>query len=129
LEDKTACRERSRIDVAELNYVEVTKEGQRLCLHVLDQGGKPATVSLPVDCLNTVVNAVPPLFQNVTDSGAPQKIHQVDSWALSQDAAGLVLKLSLPDSSNIAFSLQSWQIEAIASLVFLGTPPARGRLH
>jgi hypothetical protein len=48
---------------------------------------------------------------------------------LEQGEDGLVLTLRQPVSAAIAFFLQSWQIEAIASLIHVARPRARERLH
>jgi hypothetical protein len=129
MDDAKHSPSRPRIDVTELNYVEVTEDGRRLRLHVLDGGGGPALVSLPVHCLNLVVTAVPPAFAGLVEPAGERVIHDVDSWSLEHGEAGLVLTLRQPDSAAIAFSLQSWQIEAIASLIHVARPGARERLH
>jgi hypothetical protein len=63
MDDAKHCSSRPRIDVSELNYVEVTENGSRLWLHVVDDRGGPASVSLPVSCLNLAVTAVAPVFE------------------------------------------------------------------
>lgn len=117
---------RPRIDVTALSYVEVTEDGSRLRLHVVDDRGGPALVSLPVNCLNLVVTAVPPA---ATGAAGDPVIHKLDSWSLEQGETGLVLTLRQPDSAAIAFSLQSWQIEAIASLLPATRPYGREKLN
>jgi len=83
--------------VADLNDVEVTEGGLRLRLHVQDVARVPASVSLPVDCLNTVASALSPGRLAAATSGAVPKDHRVDSWSLIGGETGLVLTLNRPD--------------------------------
>jgi len=129
MDDANHPASRPQIDVTELNYVEVIEDGSRLRLHVVDDRGGPASVSLPVSCLNLVVTAIPPAFAGLVDAAGERVIHDVDSWSLEERETGLVLTLRQPDSAAIAFSLQSWQIEAIASLIHVARQRARERLH
>jgi hypothetical protein len=108
-----------RIDVAVLDYVEVTDAGARLRLHVTERSGRAASVSLPVACLNNVVSAAPRALDQPATT-----VHKLDSWSLSQGEAGLLLTLRLSDSSEISFSLASHQLLAMASVI----PTAPGRL-
>jgi hypothetical protein len=122
----TPERRPARIDAAELTWVEVTDDGRRLCLRLLDRAGQAAAVSLPVDCLNAVLAAVP--------QPATGPVHRLDGWSLAVGEHGLLLTLQLPDGARMTFAVQPWQIAAIASLAGhqgagRGSGPARGRLH
>jgi len=117
-----------RIHAAELNWVEVTDNGRRLCLRMRDPAGHAVSVSLPVECVNRVLTALPRTAGELLAGGVTQ-IHSVESWSLSQDLDGLVLTLHLPDGAKIAFAVKPWQISAIASLVGPDISPRRDRLN
>ncbi len=117
-----------RIHAAELNWVEITDNGRRLCLRMRDPAGHAVSVSLPVECVNKVLTAVPRTTNELLAGGVEQ-VYAVDSWSLGQDLHGLVLTLHLPDGARIAFAVKPWQISAMASLVGLDMSPGRDRLN
>ncbi len=102
------------IDAAEIDRIDVGDDGRRLYLRVRDTRGRHASVSLPVDCVGTILTAVP---HAPARNGA---IHRVDGWSLQDTPGGLLLTLRLPDGAEIAFAVTSWQIEAMASLAGQG---------
>jgi hypothetical protein len=126
--DQTSPNGHLRIDASELNHVEITHGGQRICLRVRDGAGRAASVSLPIECLNTVLTAVPRTDKDLL-AGAADQVYRVDSWSLGQDEAGLVLNLHLPDGTKIAFGMKPWQLVAMASLAGASPSPGRARLH
>jgi hypothetical protein len=126
--DQTSLSGPLRIDASELSHVEITQDGQRICLRVRDGAGQAASMSLPIDCLNAVLMAVPRTDKDLL-AGAADQVYRVDSWSLGQDEAGLVLNLHLPDGTKIAFGMKPWQLTAIASLAGSAAPAGRGRLH
>jgi hypothetical protein len=117
-----------RIDASELSHVEITQDGQRICLRVRDGSGRAASMSLPIECLNTVLTAVPRTDKDLL-AGAADQVYKVDSWSLGQGEAGLVLNLHLPDGTKIAFGMTSWQLAAMASLAGTAPGTGRARLH
>ncbi len=117
-----------RIEAAELNHVAISDNGQRLCLSVRDADGRHASMSLPIECLNAVLTAVPRSDQDLL-ADAGQRVHQIDSWSLRDPGAGLVLMFHLSDGAQIAFGVKPWQIAAIASLAGCSLAPRRDRLH
>ena len=90
--------------------------------------GRPASVSLPVACLNAVLSAVP---RDAADLLRQPRgaAHPVDSWSLGQDKDGLALTLRLPDGAAITFALRPAQLEAMASLIPHIGNRRRRRLH
>jgi hypothetical protein len=128
MDDDTPPGGHARIDAAELNWVEVTDNGQRLCLRMLDRAGRPASVSLPVACLNAVLSAVPRSASDLLSDGRGE-VHTIDGWSLGQDKDGLALTLHLPDGARITFAVKPSQIEAMASLVGHVGAPRRARLN
>ena len=117
-----------RIDAAELSRVDVSDDGTRLCLRLRDQAGKAASVSLPADCLNAVLTALP---RGVLEEacGGQGPVHRLDGWSLRQAEHGLLLTLSLSDGASITFAVKPWQIAAIASLAGQDRRPAGQRLN
>jgi len=128
MSEETLPGRHARIDAAELNWVEVSDDGQRICLRMVDRAGRPATVSLPVACLNTLLSAVPRSASNLLRDGHG-KAHPIDSWSLGQDKNGLALTLHLPDGASITFAVMPAQIEAMASLIGHVGGNRRSRLH
>ena len=117
-----------RIDASGLDHVEITQDGQRVCRRVRDGEGRAASLSLPIDCLNTLLMAVPRTSQDLV-AGAADQVYRVDSWSLGQDGAGLVLTLHLPDGAKIAFGMKPWQLSAMASLAAVERADGTARLH
>ncbi len=126
--DQTPLSGPLRIDASELHHIEISRDGQRICLCVRDDAGRAASMSLPIDCLNTVLTAVPRTDKDLL-AGAADQVYRVDSWSLARDEAGLVLQLHLPDGSKIAFGMKSWQLTAMASLASASPAALGSRLH
>lgn len=115
--------DRTRIEATRLTRVDIAEDGRRLCLQLQDQSGRSAAVSLPIDCLNTVLAAVPRQFeQSLVQRSAPA--HRVDTWSLelTSDPQTLRLTLHMPDGVAAAFEIRSWQIEGMATLVRWANP-------
>jgi len=112
-----------RFDAAELSRVSLSADGRRVHLKLRDGDGRPASVSLPVDCLGRVLTAVP------RDPGAadPALVHRLAGWSLRHGEHGLLLTFELPDGGTITFAVQPWQIAAIASLAGHDTGAGRHR--
>ena len=89
---------------------------------LMRRNGQHASVSLPADCLNALLEAIPRTPEqglHAAAARAGQQVPKVDSWSLRSAAgrAGFVLTLRLPNGVVLAFEVRSWQLEAIASLV------------
>ncbi len=118
----------ARIDAAEVTGVELTDDRRRLRLRLVDEAGRPASVSLPVASLNEVLAAVLRGGKEPSTQ-APGSIHTLDSWSLRQGEHGLLLTLHVPDGGRVTFAVQPWQIAAIASLAGQGDGPRSVRLN
>ena len=68
--------DRSRIDTAQLDGVRLSPDGSRLILLLRDTAGQKVSVSLPTNCLNSVLTAVP-------HPPEPDTVHSVDTWNMS----------------------------------------------
>lgn len=118
----------ARIDAADVEWIEVTDGGRRLCLRLRDVAGRPAALSLPSDCLNRVLSSLPASAgQPAAEGGAD--IHRLDGWSLDRRAGSLVLTLHRADGARIAFAVTPWQIAAIASLAGQDAPRQGRRLN
>jgi hypothetical protein len=115
-----------QIEVSELHCIEVAQNGKTICLRVRDRDGRAASVRLPVACLNAVANAIPRPESELINKTSP---HEVDSWSLAPCLTGLILRLNLPDGARIAFSIQPWQLAAMASVAPRLSPPTSVRLQ
>jgi hypothetical protein len=101
------------IEVSELHCIEVAQDEKTICLRVRDRDGRAASVRLPVGCLNAVANAIPRPERELINQSSP---HEVGSWSLAACPTGLILSLNLPNAAKITFSIQPWQLAAMASL-------------
>jgi hypothetical protein len=128
MSENAAPKRHVQIDATELSSVEVVDDGRRLRLRLRDQDGRPAAVSLPVACLNTVLTALPRSADDLLAGGQGQ-VHRLDGWSLGQDADGPLLTLHLPDGARITLAIKLWQIAAMASLAGQAAAPPLGRLH
>jgi len=126
--DRETMTGHRRIEAAELNRIEIIDGGRRLCLSVRDAAGRPASMSLPIECLNAVVTAVPRSDRDLL-ADAARSVHRLDSWTLRDEGAGLVLTLHLPDGARIAFGVKPSQIAAIASFAGCSSVPNRDLLN
>ncbi len=122
MSDEAEPGARSRIDAAELNWVEVTDGGERVCLRMIDRDGRPASVSLPLAGLAAALPAA-------AAGQAPGAVHAIDGWSLGQDDGRLVLNLRLADGSTARFAIKPWQLAAMASIAAPGLTPRPARLH
>jgi hypothetical protein len=122
------ARNQSRIDAAEVTWVEITDDRRKLCLRLRDQAGRPASVSLPVASLTAVLTAAM-RAGGERRTPAEGQVHTLEGWSLDQSESGLLLTLHLPDGAAITFAVQPWQIAAIASLAGQAPSPVRNRLN
>jgi hypothetical protein len=65
-----------RIDAAELDSAQLSPDGSRLILLLRDAAGRNVSLSLPVDCLNTILTATP---RQVDPDGA----YSLDTWSMA----------------------------------------------
>ena len=106
---------RSRIDAAELDGVRLSPDGSRLILMLRDATGQKVSLSLPKNCLNTMLTAVP----HAEEAGAA---HAVDTWTMTATENGqdMVLTLHTPEGMAISFTVKPWQLQGMATVATYG---------
>jgi hypothetical protein len=65
--------DRVKIDADQLTEARLSGDGTRVLLVLLDDSGQKVSLSLPVDCLNTVLSAARRQVE-------PEAVHKLDSW-------------------------------------------------
>jgi hypothetical protein len=101
--------DRSRIDTAELDGVRLSPDGSRLILLLRDTAGQKISLSLPTNCLNSVLTAVPHPAEADT-------VHAVDTWSMSlaEDGQDTGLTFRTPEGMAISFTIKRWQVQSIS---------------
>jgi hypothetical protein len=115
--------DRVRIDATELLDVRLSADRTRLELRLRDLSGQSVSLSLPTECLNTVLTAVPQQVETGT-------VHSLDTWTMGPGKNGqdLVLTLRTPQGLAISFTAKPWQVEGMATIATYGrTRPATGK--
>jgi hypothetical protein len=105
----------SDIEAMELDGVHISTDGRRLRLRVRDRSGRTVRFSLPVNWLNSMLNALP-------QSGGDGVVHPLDSWRLERTPTGqdLVLTLQTPEGKAVSFAMKRWQVEGMATIATYG---------
>ncbi len=108
--------ERIEIDAEKLSEVRLSADGTRVNLIVLNPLGQKISLSLPADCLNAVIDAMP-------RRADPGVVHRLDSWSMNaaDNGADLVLTLRTPEAVAISFALKPWQVEGMATIAAYGS--------
>jgi hypothetical protein len=85
-------------------------------LTFLDREGQKISLSLPTNCLNTVISTLP-------GRANPGEIHKLDSWTMgvADNGQDLLLTLRTPEGLAISFTLKPWQIEGMATIATYGS--------
>jgi hypothetical protein len=118
--------DRSRIDTAELDGVRLSPDGSRLILLLRDTAGQKISLSLPTNCLNSVLTAVPHPAEADT-------VHAVDTWSMSlaEDGQDTGLTFRTPEGMAISFTIKRWQVQSMATVATYGATrePASRSVH
>ena len=112
----TGCK---RID-AELDGVRLSPDGSRLILLLHDAAGEVVSLSLPTQCLNSVLTAVP---EPVTTGTA----HSVETWNMSwaENGQDMILTFCTPEGTMMSFTIKSWQAQGMATIATYGAARER----
>ena len=107
--------DRSRIDTAELGGVRLSSDGSRLILLLRDTAGQKVSLSLPTNCLNSVLTAV-------QHPAEPDTVHSVDTWnmSLAGNDQDITLTLRTPEGMAISFTIKRWQVQGMATVATYG---------
>ena len=106
----------ARIDADRLTEVRLSPDGTHMHLTLLDPAGQRISLTLPTNCLNTIITAMP----GRADPGA---IHKLDSWNMcaADNGQDLLLTLRTPEGLAISFILKPWQVEGMATIATYGS--------
>jgi hypothetical protein len=107
--------DRVSIDANQLTEARLSADGTRVILTMLDQAGQKVSLSLPANCMNTVMAAMP-------DRADRGEVHKLDSWNMGVAGNGqdLLLTLRTPEGVAISFTLKPWQVEGMATIATYG---------
>ena len=104
-----------------LTPYQVDPTGDSFRLNVEDIDGRPASVVLPVDCLQALLMTLPGLIEQALKArysdDTLKLVYPVGEWSL-QGAAGddrLILTLATPDDFKVSFALTENDAENLAS--------------
>jgi hypothetical protein len=107
--------DRVKIDANQLTEARLSGDGTRVILALLDESGEKISLSLPVNCLNTVLSAA-------GRQAEPETVHKLDSWnmGVAENGQDLLLTLRTPEGMAISFTLKPWQVEGMATIATYG---------
>jgi hypothetical protein len=115
---------RTSIDAAEVLSVRLSRDRTRLVLMLRDAAGQTVSLSLPTQCVNAMLTAVPQQME----AGA---LHALDTWSIEPIGNGqdVVLTLRTAEGQAISFSAKPWQVEGMATIATYGRGhPASGKV-
>jgi hypothetical protein len=114
-----ALSDHRKIDATELISARLSPDRTRLLLTLRDQDGKSASLSLPTDCLNAVLTALPRQIEAGT-------VQPLDTWTMNtaENGQDLVLTLRTPDGRAVSFVTKPWQVEGMATIATYGRSSA-----
>jgi hypothetical protein len=107
--------DRARIDTSALDGVRLSSDGSRLILLLRDTSGQKVSVSLPTNCLNTVLTAA----SRPVETGT---VHSLDTWNMAQaeNSQDLILTLCTPEGLTISYIIKRWQVQGMATVATYG---------
>jgi hypothetical protein len=115
-----------KIDADQLTEARLSADGTRVLLTLRDDAGQKVSLSLPRNCLNTVLSVVPRHVE-------PGAIHRLDTWnmGVAENGQDLLLTLRTPEGLAISFALKPWQVEGMATIATCGSAhrPQPKNLH
>jgi hypothetical protein len=118
--------DRGKIEATGLVDVRRSQDGALLHLRLLDAAGQTISLSLPTDCLNAVLTAMPQRVES-------DAVHPLDTWtmAAAENGQDLVLTLHAPDGRTVSFATKPYQVQGMATIATYGIAdrPATKRLH
>jgi hypothetical protein len=108
---------RSRIDAAELSGAQLSSDGSRLILLMRDAAGQNVSLSLPADCLNTILTATP---RQVEADAA----YSLDTWSMApaENGRDMILTLCTPQGLAVSFVVKPWQVQGMATVAAHARP-------
>jgi hypothetical protein len=107
------------IEGEELTCFEVAEDGSSFRMHLEDKAGRPASLSLPTECLNRLMMTLPGMVtravQRQHNDRSLRIVYPVDRLVieLGSDLRTRILTLETPDGFNVSFSLSEAQCNEI----------------
>jgi hypothetical protein len=105
-----------KIDTDQLTEARLSADTTRVHLTLLDRDGRKTILSLPTNCLNTIVNLLP-------GRADPGSVHTLDTWTMgtTENRQDLLLTLRTPEGLAISFIIKPWQVEGMATIATHGS--------
>ena len=97
--------------VQSLTTAEIALDGQHIRLNVIDTRARPASLTLPTQCVHQLIMTLPQLLSKAlkaeTSDDSARAVFPLGAWRLEQTAEFYVYIFSLttPDGFDVAFSL------------------------
>jgi hypothetical protein len=101
------------------SQVDSTGDSFRLNFEAID--GRPASVTLPVECLNSLLMTLPHLLEQALKTryrdDSLKLVYPTGGWALEAAAGSnrLILTLNTPDGFRVSFALSPEDADGLAS--------------
>jgi hypothetical protein len=105
-----------KVDADQLTEVRLSADGARLNMDLLDSKGQKVSLSLPTNCMNAMLSALP-------RHAKPGSVHKLDSWnmGVAENGQDLLLTMRTQEGLAISFMLKSWQVEGMATIATYGS--------
>src|ERR1700677_2956089 len=91
-EEKRDLADKVKVDADQLTEVRLSADGARLIMDLLDSNGQKVSLSLPINCMNAMLSALP-------RHAKPGSVHKLDSWnmGVAENGQDLLLTLRTPE--------------------------------
>ena len=107
--------------VQSLTTCEVAADGRRVRINFKDMDGRPASLTVPTDCVHQLIMTLPPLLSRALKAelsdDSVRAVFPLGHWRL-ETAAGssvYILTLSTPDGFEVAFSVSARDLATMTS--------------
>ena len=100
----------------ELTTFDVASDGESVSIHVKDERGDPATLTLPSDCLHALLMTMPEIVRRSLQARfrdpAMRVVYPVGSWTLEKSVVpgNVIVTLRTPDGFSVSFGLSPLEL-------------------
>lgn len=107
--------------VQSLTTCEVAADGRRIRINFKDRDGRPASLTMPTDCVHQLIMTLPPLLSRALKAelsdDSVRAVFPLGRWRLEAAAGSSVyiLTLSTPDGFEVAFSVSARDLGTMTS--------------
>jgi hypothetical protein len=120
--------------VQSLTTCEVAADGRRIRINIKDTDGRPASLTMPTDCVHQLIMTLPPLLSRALKAelsdDSVRAVFPLGRWRLEAAAGSRVyiLTLSTPDGFEVAFSVSARDLATMTSAFERTLSPDERRL-